>query len=306
VQDGSDRRLAVPARTRRAIFEVLAVAGLAFLVVGCGGSAARRTFPTISTPSSSQSSCGVGGNSAIQQLLSSRHITVTVDGQTLDIRTVGFQVCAAAQRDLMTAQLSPAAREALSEAAKTRCQPVPSTGVPPVGTSPAYQPATASSPLTSIYVAPQGPSPTAPSIPPSTASVTPTTWVNPPAPAVTTATTVEIHSGIAEAVLDEVLYRDALTQGKGLTIAEAQAAAAQGGMTGDPQSIQHALTVSKMLNQLVGSAKCQAAGARVHDYLLEALRGHHVTVSGTTGWTRDTVISGIANTSAAAAASPDI
>ena len=85
---------------------------------------------------------------------------------------------------------------------------------------------------------------------------------------------------------------------------EAQAAAAQGNITGDPQAIQYALTVSKMLNELIGSAKCQAAGTRVHNYLLGALRAHQVKVSGGTGWTASNYISGIADTSAAAAASP--
>lgn len=255
---------------------------------------------------SGQSSCGVGGNAAVLQLLRTRHITVIVDGQTMDIRTIGFQVCAAAQRDLMAAQLPPQVREGLRQSAQASCEALPNAVGGPVSTSASPPGTVASTPPTSVYVIPQGPSPTAASLPPASTPATQATWVNAPPRAVTTASTAEIQSGIAQAVLDEVLYRDAVTQGKALSNQEAQAAAEQGNVTGDPQAVQHALTVSKMLNELIGSTKCRAAGTRVHDYLVGALRTHHVKVSGQTGWTAGNYINGIADTSAAAAASPGI
>jgi hypothetical protein len=292
------------ARAGRALFASLAVAGLASLFVGCGSSSTRGTAPTPPVLPSGKSSCGVGGDSAVLQLLRSRHITITVDGQTMDSRTVGFQVCAAAQRDLMAAQMAPQVRESLRESAQANCHVVPNTSGGPVSTSASPPLTVASSPPTSIYLAPQGPGTTAPSLPRTSTFDTPTTWVNPPPPAVTTASTAEIQSGIAQAVFDEVLYRDAVTQGKAVTIQEAQAAVEQGDSSGDPQAVQHLLTVSKMLNELIGSTKCQVAGIRVHNYLLAALRAHHVKVSGRTGWTASNYIGGIADTAAATAASP--
>lgn len=288
---------------------------LVLAVAACASTSNRATTSPGTTSDSAasptdQSSCGVAGNPSIQQLLASRHVSVTVDGQTLDIRTIGFQVCVAAQRDLMSAQMPPAARDALRASAQAQCQLVAATNVQPATT---FQPGSAP-PLTSSPIPPttNGSTPTV-NVPPTTGaylqphvpSTPPTTWVS-RFPRVTTASTTEIESGIAQAILGDVLYRDAVAQGKALTIEQAQAEAKQYNMTGDPQVTARALTDSKMLQELVGSTKCEAEGARIHDYLVDALRAHHVKVTGDTGWTANNYVNGIANTAAAQVSSAGI
>ena len=293
---------------------------LLVLVIGACGSASSRattaspvTVSDGATGPTNESSCGVGGNPAIQRLLASRHIAVTVDGQSLDVRTIGFQVCVAAQRDLMAAQMPAAARDSLRESAQAECQPLATTNMQPATT---FEPGT-TPPLTAARIPPTTNNSTPPpssgttlpmqrtSTPPVMGSIPPTTWVSQPVQ-VTTASTAEIETGIAQAILDEVLYRDAVAQGKALTVEQAQAAAKQYNMTGDPQAIAQSLTVSKMFQELVGSTKCEAEGARIHDYLIGAFRAHHVKVAGDTGWTTSNYINGIANTAAAQSSSPGI
>jgi hypothetical protein len=293
---------------------------LLVLVIGACGSASNRATATSpvtvsdgATRPTNESSCGVGGNPAIQRLLASRHIEVTVDRQSLDIRTIGFQVCAAAQRDLMAAQMPAAARDSLRASAQAECQPLATTNMQPATT---FQTAT-TTPLTTARIPPttskSTPAPSSgttlamqrTSTPPAMGSIPPTTWVSQPVQ-VATASTTEIESGIAQAILDDVLYRDAVARGKALTIEQAQAAAKQYNMTGDPQTIARSLTVSRMLQELVGSTKCEAEGARIHDYLIGALSAHHVKVRGDTGWTTSNYIDGIANTAAAQSSSPGV